>query len=122
MELEVFLNEPVARRAAGALDLAAFAGEFAGWAPAPAEQTREFLDSDIQKLLSLMDKDAGTAAVIGFNEFPYSKGGALQGPDREIEREYWLRLSNVGARYSRRNAASARPRVRGAARPRLADG
>ena len=122
MELEVFLNESAARYAAGSQDLKTFAEEFAGWASAPAEQTREFLDSDIQKLLSLMDKDAGTAAVIGFKEFPYTKGGALQGSDCEIEREYWLRLSNVGARYSRRNAASARPRVRGAARPRLADG
>ena len=112
MELEVFLNEPVARRAAGTQDLAAFAGEFAGWAPAPAEQTREFLDSDIQKLLSMMDKDASTAAVIGFNEFPYSKGGALQGPDREIEREYWLRLSDVGARYPRSDPTSAPSRPR----------
>jgi len=112
MELEVFLNEPVARRAAGALDLAAFAGEFAGWAPAPTEQTREFLDSDIQKLLSLMDKNASTVAVIGFNEFPYTNGGTLQGPDREIEREYWLQLSNVDARYPRSDPSSAPSRPR----------
>ena len=112
MELEVFLNKSAARYAAGSQDLNTFAEEFAGWASAPAEQTREFLDSDIQKLLSLMDKDASTAAVIGFNEFPYSKGGALKGPDCEIEREYWLRLSDVGARYPRSDPTSAPSRPR----------
>jgi hypothetical protein len=106
-ELEVFLNEAAAQRVAGGRDMAAFASEFAGWAPAPAVQTREFLESDIRRLLSLMEKDSSTATVIGFNEFPYTKGGTLQGPDREIEREYWLQLSNVDARYPRSSAASA---------------
>ena len=107
MELEVFLNKSAARYAAGSQDLETFAEEFAGWASAPAEQTKEFQDNDIQELLSLMERDASTATVIGFKEFPYTKGGLLQGPDCEIEREYWLQLSKVPTRCARCSSASA---------------
>ena len=98
MELEVFLNDSVAKEVAGGQDLETFLGEFAGWVPAPFEGSREFLHGDIELLLGKMKDDPNTATVFGFHEFPYTAGGTLQGPEREIEREYWLQLNNVGAR------------------------
>ncbi|KAJ1493016.1 hypothetical protein T484DRAFT_1769509, partial [Baffinella frigidus] len=101
MELEVFLNGSVATEVAGGQDLDAFADEFAGWVAAPVEESREFHPEDVERLLILMKKDASTATVIGFSEFPYTDGGKLQGPTREIEREYWLQLTNVDKRLGK---------------------
>jgi hypothetical protein len=99
MELEVFLNGSVATELAGGQDLEAFAGEFAGWVAAPVEESsRQFQPDDIERLLRLMHQDPSTATVIGFSEFPYTDGGKLLGPDRVIEREYWLQLTNVDKR------------------------
>ena len=95
------MNESVAKELAGGQDLDAFAGEFAGWVAAPVEESREFRPGDVERLLRLMKKDPSTAAVIGYNEFPYTDGGKLQGPNREIEREYWLLLTNVDKRCDR---------------------
>jgi hypothetical protein len=98
MELQVFLNDSAAKDLAGGQDLDAFADEFAGWVAAPVEESREFHPEDVERLLRLMRKDPSTATVIGFSEFPYTDGGKLQGPTREIEREYWLQLTNVDKR------------------------
>ena len=96
--MEVFLDPSVVREVSRGEDLQAFADDFTGWVPAPPERSREFAYADIQQLLRAMDRNANTAKVIGYKEFPYTAGGKLRGEDRMIEREYWLQLSNVGKR------------------------
>jgi hypothetical protein len=98
MELQVFLNDSAAKDLASGQDLDAFADEFAGWVAAPVEGSRQFNNAEIELLLMKMEQDPNTATVFGFHEFPYTAGGTLQGPDMQIEREYWLQLNTVDKR------------------------
>ncbi|KAJ1466512.1 hypothetical protein T484DRAFT_1861464 [Baffinella frigidus] len=101
MELQVFLNDSAAKDLASGQDLDAFADEFAGWVAAPVEGSRQFNNAEIELLLMKMEQDPNTATVFGFHEFPYTAGGTLQGPDMQIEREYWLQLNTVDKRLGK---------------------
>ena len=93
---EVHLNTSlVEEELCGSKTFAEFTEEFASWEPS-AETSREFKPQGIQQLLKKIEDEDSCFKVIGFNEFPYTKGNKLHGKDREVEREYWLRLKGIG--------------------------
>ena len=72
-----------------------FALDFACWTPPPlsvsAAPNREFAHTDIWALLKATDK----VRVIGYNEFPYTRGRPKH--EWELEREIWLDLGALGS-------------------------
>ena len=67
-------------------------GEF--WELPESPAVRKFSYEQGQQLLRKMKACPSVATVFRFKEFPYNRGGRLVGEDREVEREYWLRLSD----------------------------
>ena len=53
--------------------------------------TRKFEHSDVEAFWELLRDSPNAAAVVAYNDFPYTANKTLSKP--EIEREYWLRLS-----------------------------
>ncbi|KAJ1481784.1 hypothetical protein T484DRAFT_1806100, partial [Baffinella frigidus] len=96
--IEFFLAPSVVGEVSGGKDLEEFADEFTTWVPAPPERCRQLAVKDVKQLLRQMDTDPNTAKVIGYKEFPYTARGKLLGANRQVEREYWLQLSNVEKR------------------------
>jgi len=89
--IEVFLNKDCTPEGT---PLNEFAEAVAGWSPSPPS-TREFSVPDIRNLLEQLQGGRAQVEVIGWNEFPYTQNGKLQGDRCLIEREYWLKLINV---------------------------
>jgi len=93
-EINVFLNENDVERwlleDGGQLRVAREALNFGLRAADEAEGDRKFNAGDFMRFWD--DAHGGRVKVIGRKEFPYSKGGTLQGDDRLVDCEYWLRV------------------------------
>ena len=63
-----------------------------------AQSVPDFGGDHVRRFLRQLESNPSTVEVIGFQEFPYSGGGKLEGSDREVEREYWLQLSEDAIR------------------------
>jgi hypothetical protein len=73
-------------------DIDAYALEFAHLVSSaePVPRSRSFKPEGVAEFFSLVLQ--GKTKVLGFNEFAYSDSGRLQGDDRLIEREYWVKV------------------------------
>eukprot|EP00960_Hanusia_phi_P013532 396739-Hanusia_phi.AAC.2 len=74
----------------GAVDVSSFADQFSTWTPCFAS-LKEFKHKNLKAFL----ERTSSMQVVGFNEYPYSKGRSLQGQERLIERQYWLKLQSA---------------------------
>ncbi len=73
------------------------ADSFVRWVP-DDNMSRQFKRDTIKSLLSKIATDDKCMTVIGFQEFPYTAGNTLKWNDREVEREYWVRVDGVDKR------------------------
>ena len=60
-----------------------------------ASGNRKFDRPDINQFLRDLGRNLGVASVVGYQDFPYTEGGAARA-DPFVEREYWLKLSIPG--------------------------
>ena len=67
---------------------------FAKWTP-DEEISRSLNATGIKQLLDKISEDDQCYDVIGFQEFPYTRGNKLVGNEREIERELWVKFDGV---------------------------
>eukprot|EP00961_Rhodomonas_salina_P144384 1944161-Rhodomonas_salina.1 len=76
-----------------------FCESFAQWTPSTAAE-RAFDDATIDRFLCNVQNEGFIADVIGFSEFPYSRGNTLEGRDREIETEFWFEINTKDSALS----------------------
>ena len=60
-----------------------------------ASGNRKFERPDVNQFLRDLGRNLGVASVVGYQDFPYTEGGAARA-DPFVEREYWLKLSIPG--------------------------
>ena len=83
-------NEVLAKLNEEMLSIEAEAENLANTLPGSDPVDRSFNTDEVNKFFQGI-LEGNQIQIIGFNEFPYSRGGQLSGNDRLIEREYWVK-------------------------------
>eukprot|EP00960_Hanusia_phi_P057122 763464-Hanusia_phi.AAC.2 len=87
-EFHVYLNKD--RTWLGADDFECFADKLSTWA-ADFKSCMDTKRKDLRDFLRMQNTTPSALQVVGFNEFPHTRGRSLQGSERLIERQYWLK-------------------------------